>query len=169
MGGWGGHSAQAGSGGAGRGRVPGCVPEVRARCLGLGSAHLLTGEAGCSLGPVTPGWQRDSSLTTLGPEMPGHRRARNLSRGELSISGSTLVPAAGAGEGALRGGGLAQRCPEGTQDAARTTGHKQARGPSRLFSVQGQPPKSGQGSGSRDTHKGASYRVLAHVCGETVK
>ena len=73
------------------------------------------------------------------------------------------------GEGALWGGGLAQRCPEGIRDAARTTGHKEARGPSRLFFVQGQPPKCGRGSGSRDMHKGASYRVLAHVCGETVK
>ena len=43
---------------------------------------------------------------------------RPLGRG-LSISGSTLAPAPGAREGPLQGGGLAQRCPAGTQDAAR--------------------------------------------------
>ena len=82
LGGWGGHPAQAGSdrvGGAGgdRSLVPWLCTRAACLVLGLGSAHLPTGEASSPLGPVTPGWQRDSSLTTLGPEV----QSRDLGRG----------------------------------------------------------------------------------------
>lgn len=143
----GGHPAQAGSGrvgGAGRGRAPGCGPGLHARCSGLGPAHLLTGEASCSLGPVTPAWQRDSSLTTLGPEVPGHRRVRDLGQGGLSVSGSTLVPAAERGRGLCGAGARlsgAQRAPrmQPGQLATRRQGDHPASSPCRAS-----PPGPGE-------------------------
>lgn len=68
---------------------------------------------------VSPGWWRDSSLPILSPEVPGYTGGpETLGEGADRLwLNSCSCP--WSKRGALQGGGLAQRCPEGTQDAAR--------------------------------------------------
>lgn len=116
----------------GRGGQEGTGPWLctRAACpvLGLGSAHLPTGEASCPLGPVTPGWQRDSSLTTLGPEV----QSRDLGWGRAERLWLNSCSCRWSGGGGSEGWGPGSAVPR------RHPGCSQ--GPKGPFSSLRQPP-----------------------------
>lgn len=157
---------QAGSGAARRGQVLGCVAELRVRCLAWALLIFLLERLAVPWVPSgdpdvpTSGWQRDSSLTTLGPEVQSRDLGRGRSERLWLNSCSCHWNGGGGSEGRGPGSVVPRRHPGCSQD-------NRPRGSKGTI-----PPLLRAGPalrGSRDTDKGASDRVQAHVLGETVK